>query len=89
MTLYFIDTLRNWVKENRETILEEMDADIIETTVNNMEDVPDEVKDFWWDGSKSRKDRSKIFLDFVLEKDDYLEALKKTMEENGILCVNN
>lgn len=89
MTLYFIDTLRNWVKENRETILEEMDADIIETTVNNMEDVPDEVKDSWSDGSKSRKDRSKIFLDFVLEKDDYLEALNKTMEENGILCVNN
>ena len=88
MTLYFIDTLRNWVKENRETILEEMDADIIEATVNNMEDVPDEVKESWSDGSKSIKERSKIFLDFVLEKDEYLKALKKTTEENGILCIN-
>lgn len=88
MTLNFIDTLRTWVNENRETILEEMDADIIEATVNNMEDVPDEVKESWSDGSKSRKDRSKIFLDFVLEKDEYLKALKKTTEENGILCVN-
>ena len=66
-----------------------MDADIIETTVNNMEDVSNEVKDSWLDGSKSRKDRCTIFLDFVLQKDDYLKALKKTMEENGILCVNN
>lgn len=89
MTLYFIDSLKRWVEENRETILEEMDADIIETTVNNMEDVPNEVKDSWLDGSKSRKDRCTIFLDFVLQKDDYLKALKKTMEENGILCVNN
>lgn len=89
MTLNFIDSLKNWVEENREIILEEMDADMIETTVNNMEDVPNEVKDSWSDGSKSRKDRLKIFLDFVLQKDDYLKALKKTMEENGILCVNN
>nr|XP_022334764.1 uncharacterized protein LOC111131490 isoform X2 [Crassostrea virginica] len=83
------NSLKRWVEENRETILEEMDADIIETTVNNMEDVPNEVKDSWLDGSKSRKDRCTIFLDFVLQKDDYLKALKKTMEENGILCVNN
>nr|XP_022332998.1 uncharacterized protein LOC111130340 isoform X2 [Crassostrea virginica] len=82
------NTLRTWLIENRETILEEMDADIIEATVNNMEDVPDEVKESWSDGSKSRKERSKIFLDFVLEKDEYLKALKKTTEENGILCVN-
>ena len=51
MTLNFIDYLKNWVEENRETILEEMDADIIETTVNTMEDVPNEVKDSWSDGS--------------------------------------
>ena len=89
MILNFIDYLKNWVEENRETILEEMDADIIETTVNNMEDVPNEVKDSWSDGSKSRKDRCKIFLDFVLQKDDYLKALKKTMEEIGIHCDNH
>ena len=88
MTLNFIDTLRNWLKENRETILEEIDSDIINTTVDNMEGVPDKVKDLWLHGGKSRKDRGKIFLDFVLEKDDYLKAFKKTMEENGILCVN-
>mmetsp|Transcript_40994 Transcript_40994/g.65943 ORF Transcript_40994/g.65943 Transcript_40994/m.65943 type:complete len:496 (-) Transcript_40994:652-2139(-) len=83
------NSLKNWVEENRETILDEMDADIIETTVNNMEDVPDAVKDSWSDGSKSRKDRCTIFLDFVLQKDDYLKALKKTMEENGIQCDNH
>ena len=89
MILNFIDSLKNCVEENRETILDEMDADMIETTVNNMEDVPDAVKDSWSDGSKSRKDRCTIFLDFVLQKDDYLKALKKTMEENGIQCDNH
>lgn len=49
-----------------------------------MEDVPEEVKISWSDFNKSRKEKAMIFLDFVLQKDDYVKALKKTMEENRI-----
>lgn len=49
-----------------------------------MEDVPEEVKISWSDPNKGRQEKAMIFLDFVLQKDEYVKALKKTMEENGI-----
>lgn len=36
------------------------------------------------DQSKGRKERAKISIEFVLIKDKYVLALKKTCKENGI-----
>lgn len=49
-----------------------------------MEDVPEEVKKMWSDRSKERKKRAMVFLDFALQKDEYVKVLQKTIEENGI-----
>lgn len=49
-----------------------------------MEDVPEEVESSWSDPFKSRKEKATIFLDFALQKDEYVKALKKTMQENDM-----
>lgn len=69
-------------------LLEEIDSDFIETAINYMEDVPEEVKKMWSDRSKDRKKRATVFLDFALRKDEYVRALQKTIEENGIQFPN-
>lgn len=76
--------VKKWIKKNREDLLDEIDADFIKNTIYQMEDVPEEVKISWSDLNKGRKEKAMIFLDFVLQKDEYVKALKKTMEENGI-----
>lgn len=76
--------VKKWIKKNREDLLDEIDADFIKNTIYQMEDVPEEVKISWSDPNKGRKEKAMIFLDFVLQKDEYVKALKKTMEENGI-----
>lgn len=76
--------VKKWIQKNREDLLDEIDADFIKSTIYQMEDVPEEVKISWSDLNKGRKEKAMIFLDFVLQKDEYVKALKKTMEENGI-----
>lgn len=76
--------IKKWIQKNREDLLDEIDSDFIKSTIDQMEDVPEEVKISWSDSNKSRKEKAMIFLDFVLQKDDYVKALKKTMEENRI-----
>lgn len=65
---------RCWIRENRKTLLDEIDSDFIKTTIKHMEDVPTEV----------RNTMAQMFLEFVLKKDDYVLALYKTWKENGI-----
>lgn len=76
--------IKKWIQKHREDLLDEIDSDFIKSTIDQMEDVPEEVKISWSDFNKSRKEKAMIFLDFVLQKDDYVKALKKTMEENRI-----
>lgn len=80
--------VRNWIYEKKDHLLEEIDSDFIETAINYMEDVPEEVKKMWSDRSKDRKKRATVFLDFALQKDEYVRALQKTIEENGIQFPN-
>lgn len=82
-----IGPVRCWIQENQETLLDEIDTDFIETTINHMEDVPNEVYTSWMDQSKGRKEKAKIFLKFALRKDEYVLALQKTLKENGIECM--
>ena len=49
-----------------------------------MEDISSDVQTQWSDGSKGRKDKAKIFLEYVLKSDHNVMALQKTFEENGI-----
>lgn len=76
--------VRNWIHDHKDNLLDEIDSDFIETAINYMEDVPEEVKKMWSDRSKERKKRAMVFLDFVLQKDEYVKVLQKTIEENGI-----
>lgn len=77
---------KKWIQQNREDLLDEIDSGFIESTctIYQLEDVPEEVKISWSDPNKSRKEKAKIFLDFALQKDEYVKALKKTMEEYGM-----
>lgn len=75
---------KKWIQQNREDLLDEIDSEFIKNTIYQLEDVPEEVKISWFDPNKSRKEKAKIFLDFALQKDEYVEALKKTMEEYGM-----
>lgn len=77
-------TVKNWIENNREKILDEIDYDFIKSTIDHMEDVPEVVKISWSDTSKSRKEKATIFLEFALQKEEYVRALKKTLEEYGI-----
>lgn len=79
-----LDPLKCWIKDNRETLLDEIDSDFIETTISHMEDIPCEVYTLCKDRSKGRKEKANTFLEFALKKDDYVLALQKTLEENKI-----
>lgn len=76
--------LKKRIQQIREDVLDEIDSEFIKSTIYQLEDVPEEVKISWSDPNKSRKEKAKIFLDFALQKDEYVKALKKTMEENGM-----
>lgn len=77
-------TVKNWIENNREKILDEIDYDFFKSTIEHIEDVPEEVKISWSDTSRSRKEKATIFLEFALQKEEYVRALKKTLEEYGI-----
>lgn len=79
--------MRFWIQENQETLLDEIDTDVIKTTIDKMENVPNEVYISLKDQSKGRKEKAKIFLEFALRKDEYVLALQKTLKENGIECM--
>lgn len=76
--------LKKRIQQIRENLLDEIDSEFIRRAIYQMEDVPEEVKTSWSDPNKSRTEKAKIFLDFALQKDEYVEALKKTMEEYGM-----
>lgn len=80
-----IDAIRSWFQENRENVIEEMDSDVIDTTcnINNMEAVSTEIG-ATLSAARGRKEKAELFLDFALRNDEYLKALKKTLEENGM-----
>lgn len=75
---------RCWIRENRKTLLDEIDSDFIKTTIKHMEDVPTEVRNTLLDTSYGRGKMAQMFLEFVLKKDDCVLALYKTWKENGI-----
>lgn len=77
--------LKKRIQQIREDLLDEIDSEFIKNTIYQLEDVPEEVKISWFDPNKSRKEKAKIFLDFALQNDEYVKALKKTMEEYGML----
>lgn len=83
-----IDAIRSWIQQNRENVIEEIDSDVVETTINRMREVSTIVQSPWSDITKGRKEKAHIFLDFVLQKDEYVAALKNTMEENGFKFEN-
>lgn len=76
-----------WIQENQESLLDEIGTGIIETTLKDLENVPNEVYTSLMDQSKGRKEKAKIFLEFVLRKDEYVLALQETLKENGIECM--
>lgn len=79
-----LDPLKCWIEDNRETLLDKIDSDFIETTISHMEDVPCEVYTLCRDPSKGRQEKAKRFLEFALRRDDYVLALQKTLKENNI-----
>lgn len=79
--------MRCWIQENQETLLNEIETDLIEITIKRLENVPLEVYTSLMDQSKGRKEKAKTFLEFVLRKDEYVFALQKTLKENGIECM--
>lgn len=76
--------LKKRIQQIREDLLDEIDSEFIRSTIYQLEDVPEGVKTSWSDPNKSRTEKAKIFLEFALQKDEYVEALKKTMEEYGM-----
>lgn len=79
--------VRCWIQENQETLLNEIETDLIEITIKRLENVSLEVYTSLMDQSKGRKEKAKTFLEFVLRKDEYVFALQKTLKENGIECM--
>ncbi|XP_065942955.1 uncharacterized protein [Magallana gigas] len=79
-----LSPLKKRIQQIREDVLDEIDSEFIKSTIYQLEDVPEDVKISWSDPNKSRKEKAKIFLDFALQKDEYVKALKKTMEEYGM-----
>lgn len=63
--------------------MDEIDSDFIKTTIEHMEDVPNEVCTSLIDTRYGRGKMAQMFLEFVLKKDDYVLALQKTWKENG------
>lgn len=84
MYVIFTAPVKKWIQQNRADLLDDIDSEFIESTICHLEDVTEEVKSSWSDPYKSRKEKATIFLDFALQKDEYVKALKKTMEENGM-----
>lgn len=76
-------SVRCWIHKNRKTLLDEIDSDFIKTTIEHMEDVPNEVCTSLIDTRYGRGKMAQMFLEFVLKKDDYVLALQKTWKENG------
>lgn len=77
--------VRYWIHKNRKTLLDEIDSDFIKTTLVHMEDVPLEVCNLLtYTKYGRRRIMALMFLEFVLEKDDYVLALHKTWKENGV-----
>lgn len=71
------------IQKHQEALLDEIGTELIKTTINRMENVPNEVYTSLMDQSKGRKERAKIFLEFVLIKDKYVLAPKKTCKKTG------
>ena len=71
--LEFIDSARNWIHQNRDSLLEELDSDFIES----IDGVPSDATD----KGKSRNKRNQIFLDFALQNNDVVMKLHKQMVE--------
>lgn len=67
--------MKCWIKGNWEIFFDEIDFDFIEIIISYMEDVLCEVYILCKDWSKGRKEKVKIFLEFVLKKDDYVLVL--------------
>ena len=85
IVLYIIDSVRNWIQENRLSLLDEMDSTFIETTLDDMKGVSSDDRALWLDGSKSRKERAKNFIDFVFQNDENVMVFKqKAIAEFGL-----
>lgn len=82
--IHLIGPVRCRIQKHQEALLDEIDTELIKTTVNRIENVPNEVYTSLMDQSKARKEKAKIFLEFVLIKDEYVLALKETCKENGM-----
>lgn len=82
--MFLTAPIKKWIQQNREDLLDEIDSEFIKSTIYLLDGVPEEVKTSWSDPNKSRKEKATIFLDFALQKDKYVKALKKSMEENGM-----
>lgn len=78
-----LDRVRNWIQQNQDQLLDEIDSDFIETTFNHMKDVPNDIKKMLQNGSEGRKKKAAKFLEFILKEDEYVRAFQKTNEENG------
>lgn len=44
-----ISPIRNWIQQNPDDLLDEIDSNFIETTINYMEDVQEGDKQMWSD----------------------------------------
>ena len=77
--------MRNWIRGNRESLLEEIEPDFIETVLDDMKGVSRDDRALWLDGSKSRKERAKNFIDFVFQNDECVMVFKqKAIAELGL-----
>lgn len=69
--------MRNWIRGNRESLLEEIEPDFIETVLDDMKGVSRDDRALWLDGSKSRKERAKNFIDFVFQNNECVMVFKQ------------
>ena len=77
--------MRNWIQGNRESLLEEIEPNFIETILDDMKGVSSHDRALWLDGSKSRKERAKNFIDFVFQNDENVMVFKqKAIAELGL-----
>ena len=77
--------MRNWIRGNRESLLEEIEPNFIETVLDDMKGVSRDDRALWLDGSKSRKERAKNFIDFVFQNDECVMVFKqKAIAELGL-----
>lgn len=77
--------MRNWIRGNRESLLEEIEPDFIDTVLDDMKGVSSDDRALWLDGSKNRKERAKNFIDFVFQNDENVMVFKqKAIAELGL-----